>query len=348
MGSFGGSFMSLGGMTLEGPGTILGRGVDVGHGDRFCAPRLPDFHGSTEFFSPGIEVEIPANTTSAIALPGRRGSDAPWPGMDLGVEFRVSHTSQNEQIVRSPSPDNSGRYGVRISLRTDPGSGPPCSGFTPVGLGKEVLVTGQADTTVAGDLMTIRYVREGEAGARDLANVRVGEDGTFLYRWLPSQPGKYALGALYRSQSPKLADDFSTPSGLLIVKPPKPANPNPPPNPNPPLSKTTPAGITAARRVRCHRRRCAIAVAGSIKRPRAATTRTGVSEAAAGCTGNIGLRVAAGGSRLLSSRVRVRRSCRYLRPEGSGSTLFARDTSPFAFPISVMPCSYPDAAEPCE
>jgi len=304
----GGTFMGLERMTLEGPGSVVGSGGGGGHGDRFCSPLLPDFHGSSLFFFPWIEVEIPANTTSTVALPGRPGSFAPWPGMDLGVEFRVG--SQWSEIVRSPSPANSGRHGVEISFRTDPEGEPggcPLL-FTPVDLGREITMSGRADAAAAGHLMTIRAVRSApqpggngfgnrvpeEGGPYDLATVRIAEDGTFAYRWRPTAPGDYTLAALYRSQSPKLDGDFSMPTNLRIVEP-----------------RTMPAVVSSARRVRCHRRRCTISVAGSIKPPKAAIARSRASEAASGCTGKVLMRVATRAGRLLTARVPVRSTCRY-------------------------------------
>ncbi len=306
----GGTFMSLERMTLEGPGTVVGGGVGSGHEDRFCTPLLPDFHGSIFFSSPSIEVEIPANTTSAVALPGRPGSFAPWPGMDLGVEFRAGVGSQPFEVVRSPSPANSGRHGVEISFRTDP-EGEPAGCpllFRPVDFGREITMSGRADAAAAGHLMTIRAARSApqpggngfgnrvpeEGGPFDLATVRIAEDGTFAYRWRPTAPGDYTLAALYRSQSTKLDGDFSMPTNLRIVDP-----------------RTMPAVVSSARRVRCHRRRCTISVAGSIKPPKAAIARSRASDAASGCTGKVLMRVATRAGRLLTARVPVRSTCRY-------------------------------------
>ncbi len=231
----GGEFMALAEMALEGPGTVIGRGGFIGHGDRFCTPVLPDFHGSMHFSSPLIEVEIPANSTSAVALPARpytgTGS-APWLGMDLAVEFAVGQDQQAARTVRSPTPANSGRHGVRIGLNSDPAGVPggcPAS-FTPVAFGNGALVTGEVDTALAGQLMTLRAVRSEPAGggfgnrtpvggAVELARVRIGEDGSFAYRWQPTQPGDYTLGALYQSQSSQFADDFSMPLNLRVGQP---------------------------------------------------------------------------------------------------------------------------------
>jgi len=92
------------------------------------------------------------------------------------------------------------------------------------------LVSGKADRAVAGQLMTIRAVRSEPTPNRgfgnrtpvgepvELARVRIAQDGTFAYRWRPAQPGDYTLGALYQSQSPKFADDFSIPANLRVSK----------------------------------------------------------------------------------------------------------------------------------
>lgn len=70
---------------------------------------------------------------------------------------------------------------------------------------------------------------------------------------------------------------------------------------SPPPSRVRPLEITAAGRIRCRGRRCAVHLRGSVKRPKAV----------ARCTGKARLRVATGRRRLLSTRIRVRRSCRY-------------------------------------
>lgn len=294
----GGKLMSLEPMELEGPGTVVHRGGTWVIADRFCVPEFPDTHGNLSFFTPTLEVDVPANSTSAIALPARLNENAPWRGMDLAVEFTVGQTPMSAEVVRSPSPMSSGRHGLPISFRTDPrgGTSGACLSF-PVGpppsvaSGKDVLVNGKTDPAAAGQLMTIRAARRDE-GPRDLATVRIGGDGSFGYRWRPSTPGDYAIGALYRSQSPALTDDFSEATTLRIA----------PPRTSPPPDMLRPVAITAVRRVRCRGRRCAIVVRGSVKRPQGAL---------AACRGDLRLRVAAGRRRLLSTRLGVGKNCRY-------------------------------------
>lgn len=203
--SGGGGFMRLEGMRLEGPGSVVNSGEGSGVYDRFCRPLLPDSHGSSFVSSPWVEVEIPADSSSAIALlasPNRLM--APWRGMDLSAAFSVVQGSQPAEIVRSPSPVNSGRHGVEISFRSDPEGVPggcPRT-FTPVRFGRSILVSGRADTAAAGQLMTIRAVRSAPArrsvppsrvpqgrGRFNLASVRIAEDGAFAYRWRPTVPG---------------------------------------------------------------------------------------------------------------------------------------------------------------
>ena len=229
----GGELFSVGlsDIALEGPGVVVNRGGTFYHGDRFCRPVLPDSHGSGYFSSPFIEVEIPAGSTAAVALAARPGAYAPWLGMDLAAEFAVGQDAQAARAVRSPSPANSGRHGVRISLDSDPAGVPGgcLTRFTPVGFGEGVSVRGRADTALAGQLMTLRAVRSEPAGRPgrgnrrpvggvvELARVRIGEDGIFAYRWQPTQSGDYTLGALYQSQSPKFADDFSMPVNLRVL-----------------------------------------------------------------------------------------------------------------------------------
>lgn len=240
-------------IVLEGPGTVLNRGGSFVIGDRFCNPVLPDMHGSNQANGSSIEVDLPANSTSALALPAHPSSSteyAPWPGMDLAVEFQVEQSAGGgQQVIRSPSPSTR-RHGMQISLSTDPPGDPGgCStSFRQVESGEDILVSGRADPAVAGQLMTIRAVRSkpdgGPFGTRipegapiELARVSIADDGSFAYRWRPTPAGEYTVGALYQSQSPELTNDFSNPANLRV---------GPPPTSAPPPAETPSSTITAS------------------------------------------------------------------------------------------------------
>lgn len=292
--AYGGFFSRLDRMTLEGPGTVYSSNLSQAIVDRFCSPPFADTHGEASFLTPTIDVEIPANTMSTLVLPTRTYDAAPLAGMSLAVRFAIAGAPGGEPIVLSPSPRNAGRHGVPISFQTDPrglqGSPGGCLGYpgTPVvPLGSDVLMSGRADPGLGGQLMTIRAARLGDTAIKQLATVRVGGDGAFGYRWRPTLAGEYALGALYRSQSPSLTDDFSAATTLRVAAP---------------SGRARPDGITAIRRVRCRGTRCVILVRGAIKRP---------AGTAAGCSGKARLRVAVRRKRVLSARVPVRRTCRY-------------------------------------
>lgn len=296
----GGVAMTFLDMALEGAGTVIGSGRPLVVGDPACspAPVFPFPHGGFSYSNPWLEADVPANTTTVIALPARLGQNAPWRTMDLAVEFRIGEPPATPVTVRSPNPVNSGPRGVPISIRTDPpglhhpclGSGIPSSGPPAVELGTDVLLSGRTDPLISGQLMTIRVERQGES-ASDIATVRVGGDGAFSYRWRPTVPGDHAIGAYYRSQTPAVTDDFSGTMALRVTPPP------------PPPARAKPTAITATRRVRCRARRCVIVVRGRVRRPRTA--------AAVPCTGKLRLRVTTGRRRLLASRTAVSKSCRY-------------------------------------
>jgi len=183
--------------------------------------------------------------------------------MDLAAEFRLGASEQ--QRIRSPSPANGGRHGVRIDFRSEPAGTPggcPRT-FTPVDRGEDILLSGTADTAVAGQLMTIRAVRSepdgGPSGNRipagdpfELARVRIDERGDFAYRWRPTEPGDYTIGALYQSQSPMFADDFSIPTNVRVVATPTPEAPpgDPPPQVGWPVPPPGPTASSRDRRLR--------------------------------------------------------------------------------------------------
>lgn len=313
-----GEALRLDEMTLEGPGSVRNRSAAILIADRFCTPVLPDSHGEGSYFrQSSIEVDVPADSTTALVLPastyGGTGS-APWSGMDLAVEFELGGDALGQPPIRSPSPVNGGRRGVRISFRADPVGAPggcPLT-FTPVNLGDEVLLSGTAETSVAGQLMTLRAVRSrpgsGPSGNRipegapsELARVRVAEDGTFAYRWRPTAAGDYTLGALYQSQAPGLADDFSMPTNLRV-------GPTPTPTPTPSVTSTPPgkAASPALGRPTAHGRRRGRVVV---------STARGVLSGAASrsCSGRITIEARSGARRVGVRHTSLTANCRWRR-----------------------------------
>ena len=305
-------------LALEGPGTVVSRTVVSGHGDRFCNPVLPDVHGTgPSFQAPVIEVQIPPNSNSAIAAvahPLTGLGYAPWLGIDTGAEFEVQDTSSSlPQTIHSPSPRNDGKHGVRISLQTDPEGKPGGCPYGPfsssqavpvVELGKEIVISGTADGEVAGQRMTLR------TPDRTLADVPIADDGSFSYRWRPEKPGDHTIGALYRSQSPDFLDDFSVPVTLRVVEPAKTSRPADPTKPGTDAARDQrrlPA-LAAHARIACLGRDCRLRLSGSV---RAARSARGSSTPLTACSGRVRVRLYAWRKRLLSTRARVRRSCRY-------------------------------------
>jgi len=288
-----GTLMALGDMTLEGKATVLFNSTTSSQGDPACQAVLPSAHGSNLREDPRMQVEIPGNSTATIALPAIPRAAGPlWPGLSLAVAFQVSESGGAPRTVPSPSPVNVGLQGVPISFTTQPRGRPggcPGVGAPPVvPVGSAVSMGGRASGAVAGQLMTIRAAREGDSAPRDLATVRIDKNGGFGYRWRPTSPGAYALGARYRSQSPKLADDFSPATTLRVAAA--------------PAATPRSVGLAAKWRVVCRGRRCSIRGGGTVTRPKGAQTR---------CTGKVRLRVTTKTKRLLSTRLPVRATCRY-------------------------------------
>ncbi len=198
-----GALEHLSAMRLEGPGTVVDRARGtIYEGAGVCTDEsLRVTHGFNHNNPEAVTVEIPANSTATIVAPLRPtqnsypGPHAPWLGTRLGATFSVSARNSDgtwtpAQSVVSPSPTNTGKHGVRISLQSDPPSSrgqchpayffyyPPAG--TEVEFGKQSDSPEEADPEVAGQLMTIR------TPDADLADVPIAADGSFTYFWHPS------------------------------------------------------------------------------------------------------------------------------------------------------------------
>jgi hypothetical protein len=204
-----GEFLILGAPRLEGPGTFE-PGPSF-HGDPPACPfggeTLTPRHGG---LYAGFEanLSLPPGSTSTLVVPAAPGRHAPWAGMEARLRFSVSTGGE----ILSPAARLTGRFGVRLTL--DPAR--PCAAER-VGRGRAIDIAGATRPAIPRQKVRLQFVPPGLRTPVTLADVRVGADGRFgLPGWRPRLPGDYEVGALYQSQSPELADDFSAPLAIRV------------------------------------------------------------------------------------------------------------------------------------
>ena len=216
------------------------------HGDRFCSPPFPDLHGGLNQSASAGRVRVPANSSATVVAPGdfRSGVGfAPMLGMDLGTTFRVTPSGGQPQEIAVTGPANSGEHGVEITpLRyVVEGESYPVTESTPfgafpcrptdvnIGMGTPILLNGTTATALADQRMTLRVATDGSE-PRDLATVPIAADGTFSYRWRPTEEGLHVIGAVYRPQAEDFVEDFANSPVAIRVGPTRtPAQPVPAP-----------------------------------------------------------------------------------------------------------------------
>jgi hypothetical protein len=84
--------------------------------------------------------------------------------------------------------------------------------------GKKITIRGSTDPVVRRQRIRLMVARYGDENAKLLAKVRTRRDGTFRYAgWEPKEKGPWELFALYRSQRPWLASDFTCSRAFELV-----------------------------------------------------------------------------------------------------------------------------------
>ena len=200
---------------VEGPGTL---------GPLRCTvPSLPAcnrtglrvFHGIFDG-SGDLEVSVPPRSRTTLVFRARQSMDAPWPASRFQVRFQVSDgTLAGPQAIETPRLAPAGRTGVRIGLRVEPAGGGFCEPAPQVR--GPLTVRGRTDPSLAGQEILLRTATTDEQVPRDLARVRVADDGTFAFAGWRPPPGYREVAATYAAQRPELADDFSAPVAFELT-----------------------------------------------------------------------------------------------------------------------------------
>jgi len=194
------------------------------------------------------EVTVPARSRTTLVVPLMAAQSAPWPSSRYAAGFILEGgTLEADRKVSSAPTAPAGRTGVRIALRVDPAGGALCEP-TPKVRGP-VTVRGRTEPNLGGQEIVLRYGTAEEPDPRDLARVRVADDGTFAFAGWRPPPGYYEVGAKYTAQRAELADDFSSPVSFELtgdeperVPPPPPPEQEPPREQQPPRQQEPPSG----------------------------------------------------------------------------------------------------------
>lgn len=217
---------------FEGPGT-LGRSMCSVPGVPACDKTyLPTRHGMLGAAG-SDEITVPAQTRTVLVSRLSHTSTAPWPNSTYGAGFRVQGgTLAEDRTVTSSTTPPAGRTGVRLAVTVEPAGSQGCERVPEVR--GPVTVRGRSDRFLAGQEVILRYATEAEPQPRELARLRVADDGTFVFRdWRPKEPGLYEVAAAYVSQRPELTDDFSPPRAFRLAEPvPDPVDPRMPTEPH--------------------------------------------------------------------------------------------------------------------
>ena len=212
---------------LEGPGT-LGRSACAVPALASCNRTfLKAFHGAPDGSS-SHEVSVGPRTRTTFVVRGSQARDAPWPASRYQARFFLrGGTLDGDRVIDTPRIAPAGRTGVRIALRVEPAGGGLCQPAPEIR--GPVTVRGRTDPSLAGQEIVLRTATEEDREPRDLARVRVADDGTFTFAGWRPEPGYREVAAQYTSQRPELADDFSAPTSFVL----RANDPEPPPEGEP-------------------------------------------------------------------------------------------------------------------
>ncbi len=180
-------------IALQGPGT-LGQLVQSPSVITACSSRQSAFHGYATGTA-SIDVLLPANSATTLAVRYDTGRRAPWVDSDFRLTFTVTGKLVGSYAAASPfsaaptvtsrmtmttaGPVVAGRTGAHILLSTTP-QGTPGTPFAPrvVGRGQAIGIGGRLLPGDGGRRIILRWARDG-GPLRTLAAVRTATGGTF-------------------------------------------------------------------------------------------------------------------------------------------------------------------------
>ncbi len=213
-------------VALQGPGR-LGRLVQAPSVIVACSARPAAFHGYATGPS-SVDVMLPANSSSTLAVRYGVGRRAPWVDSDFRLKFTVhdrlvGHYAPGSPFarVRSTVPDGlsltttgpvvAGTTGAHILLTTAPG-GTPGLPHPPRAIASRqaVQVGGRLLPAQSGRRVVLQWDRGGGA-LHTLASVTTGAGGVLpATTWRPGRAGVYELWASYPPQPGGLVADTTS------------------------------------------------------------------------------------------------------------------------------------------
>ena len=181
-----------------------------------CSPSggraaVPGPHGY-EPHNVELELALPDGLTGALIATYQTGRSAPWlstPHIPRALLLHGPDVQSGTPVeIQPPSYRFSGQTGVRIDLRLATRSASP---------GERVLIRGSTRPRVRRQRLRLRVLRPNARRLRTLAVVRTDRRGRFRYaEWRPQRRGTHEFWAFYRTQSPRLTDDWACPHLLQV------------------------------------------------------------------------------------------------------------------------------------
>lgn len=181
-----------------------------------CSPSggraaVPGPHGY-EAHNVELELALPDGLTGALIATYQTGLSAPWPStphIPRALLLRGPDMQDGAPVeIQPPAYRFSGRTGVRIDLRLGKLAASP---------GERVRIRGSTRPRVRRQRLRLRVLRPDARRLRTLAVVRTDRRGRFRYAdWRPRRRGTHEVWAFYRTQSPRLTDDWACPYRLQV------------------------------------------------------------------------------------------------------------------------------------
>lgn len=197
-----------------------------------CSDRDAAFHGYATGDST-VDVHLPANANTTLAVRYATGRRAPWIDTDLALRFRIqprlfgtypaasplfgaassveaAQTITATQAVAVQSTGRSSKIGAHLLLKTSP-AGTYGDGAAPrsIRASGTVRVSGRVLPAIKGKSVKLQW-RKGTGALRTATTVRTSAAGRFTARLRPPGRGTYELWASYPKQSGILAADSTS------------------------------------------------------------------------------------------------------------------------------------------
>lgn len=217
---------------LYGPGTV-GQVVTEPDFGSVCSSRGNLFHG----YATGkatVDVALPANANTTLAIRYKTGRRAPWVDTDLSLRFAFQQSligsydatsplfggatsvdgANTQSVTRTIPVESKGghrKIGAHLLLKTTPSGTYGEDGGAPkkIARSSRLRVTGSLLPALSGKKVQLQWAKSG-GKLRTAATVNTAKGGKFTASLRPPGAGTYELWAKYPSQSGALTSDTTS------------------------------------------------------------------------------------------------------------------------------------------